>query len=237
MGLLTSIIEIASMKSNFDNKKIEQKKIDLERDRINFELGKKQNEDNEYIPSTHSSIIKKFSNKNNRESNAGVGLLRGAVLALPLLVILPIAVWYEFTFLWGFLSFLAGIVILGYIMNSAKHLTTLDIVLPFVLSIISAIIFFPVGLIAGNLFSAVTCILAGLMLSVGLGLFKAKRIFGWCLVVPTMCFIYEILPIDLPTDIDNIIGLGANGVNIFIYSIIKPAIGNNIQGLISKQKR
>jgi len=163
----------------------------------------------------------------SQESNAGVGCLRGAVLALPMLVVLPGAVWYEFSFLWGLLSFVAGIIVLVIIMNSAKNLTVADVALPLILSIISAIIFFPVGLLAGNLFSIVTCILAGLMLSVGLGLYKAGRIYSWCLVIPTICFIYEILPIDLPTDIDNIIGLGANGVNIFIANIIKPAIGND----------
>jgi hypothetical protein len=160
----------------------------------------------------------------DQEKNVGVGCLRGAVLALPLLVILPIAVWYEYKFLYGLLSFLGGACILVYLVNSAKKLTSIDIVSPTVISLISAIIFAPVGLFAGNFFSPITCILAGLMLSVGLGLYKAKKIYSWCLIVPTLCFIYEILPIDLPTDIDNIIGLSANGVNIFISHYIKPVI-------------
>lgn len=163
-----------------------------------------------------------MNNRSTQEKNVGVGCLRGAVLTLPLLVILPIAVWYEYKFLYGLLAFLGGLVVLVYIVNSSKGLTAIDVALPTVISLISAIIFFPVGLLAGNFFSLVTCILAGIMLSVGLGFYKAKKIYAWCLIVPTLCFIYEILPIDLPTDIDNLIGLGANGVNIFVANILKP---------------
>jgi hypothetical protein len=161
----------------------------------------------------------------DQEKNVGVGCLRGAVLALPLLVILPIAVWYEYKFLYGLLSFLGGVAVLVYLVNSAKKLTAIDVALPVVISLISAIIFAPVGLFAGNFFSPITCILAGLMLSVELGFYKAKKIYAVYLILPTICFIYEILPIDLPTDIDNIIGLCANGANIFRSHFIQPVIG------------
>ena len=64
MGLLTSMLEIASMKSNFDNNEIEQDKIDLERGRINLELEKMRREDSrkekEHILSTHSSVLEKI---------------------------------------------------------------------------------------------------------------------------------------------------------------------------------
>lgn len=162
----------------------------------------------------------------NQSTNMGVGCLRGAVFAIPLLIILPIAVWVEYKFLYGFLAFLGGLITLIIVVNSAKNLTAIDIVLPFVISLISCVIFFPVGLFAGNFFSFVTCPAAGLMLSVGLALYKAGRLPSFFLIVPTLAFIYEILPIDLPTDIDNIIGLGANGVNIFVKSIFFPATNN-----------
>lgn len=164
----------------------------------------------------------------NDKSNIGVGCMRGAVLALPLLFIIPITVWYEYTFLWGFLSFVIGAVILIYVMNSTKSLTVADVVLPLIISLVAAVIFAPISLLAGNFFSIVTCTLAGLMLSVALGLYKAGKLYGSFLILPILCFVYEILPIDLPTDIDNIIGLAANGVNIALSCIIKPVIGHVI---------
>lgn len=94
--------------------------------------------------------------------------------------------------------------------RSSSGLTSVDCFLPMAISLISGIVFLPVGLVAGNLFSPATCIFSGILLTVGLWGYKVGKIqsAGW-LVLPLLTFLYEILPIDLPTDLDNLLGLSA----------------------------
>lgn len=97
--------------------------------------------------------------------------------------------------------------------KSCTGLSITDCFLPTIISIFSGIVFFPVSLFSGNLFSPATCIISGVLLTVALFGYRSGKIdsAGW-LVLPFLTFIYEILPIDLPTDLDNLLGLGATTV-------------------------
>ncbi len=106
-----------------------------------------------------------------------------------------------------------------YLMNNAKNLTVVDCILPLPIGAISALLFAPVSLFAGSVFSAATCLGASLLLSIMLLMYRAKKIYGGMLVIPFLVFIYELLPIELPTDLDNFLCLGGNGVN-FIASLV-----------------
>ena len=92
-------------------------------------------------------------------------------------------------------------------------LTMIDCLIPVIISLLCGIAFLPISLVAGNLFSPATCIFSGLLLSMGLWAYKSGKIQspGW-LALPFLTFFYEILPIDLPSDLDNLIGLSATTV-------------------------
>lgn len=93
--------------------------------------------------------------------------------------------------------------------STYEGLTITDCLLPIIISIVSGIVFFPISIFAGNLFSPATCIISGALLTVALFGYRSGKIdsAGW-LILPCLTFIYEILPIDLPTDLDNFLGLG-----------------------------
>jgi hypothetical protein len=104
----------------------------------------------------------------------------------------------------------------GYALATAKRVTLLDCVLPLAISVMAGVVFAPVSLFAGNLFSIGTCIGSGVFLSLSLFLHKGNQISGWYVVFPAVTFCYEILPIDLPTDIDNVIALGGSATCSFL---------------------
>lgn len=117
--------------------------------------------------------------------------------------------------------------------RTSSGLSSVDCFLPVGISIISGIVFLPVGLVAGNLFSPATCIFSGILLTVGLWAYKVGRIqsAGW-LVLPFLTFLYEILPIDLPTDLDNLLGLSAATV-IEVIAVFKSSQDSSLRSLES----
>ena len=116
------------------------------------------------------------------------------------------------------------------IVNNSKTLTIVDCVLPIVISLIAAFMFSPIALISGNLFSIGTCIFSGVLLSVGLVLYKLDKLQGTFLILPMLTFAYELLPIDLPTDLDNILGLSVSTLNLVTGGILR-------QKLVSRNNR
>ena len=89
----------------------------------------------------------------------------------------------------------------------------LDCLMQFCISIVCGIAFAPISIFAGSLFSFATCIYSGVLLSLVLFLYMNGHI-GWgYLVLPFLTFAYEILPIELPTDLDNILALSGTSVN------------------------
>ena len=135
------------------------------------------------------------------------------------------------------LGIVAGLLMIGFsywaggrlIDRSKSGLTSLDCFLPLGISLVSGIVFSPVGLFAGNLFSPATCIFSGILLTLGLWAYKTGRIpsGGW-LVLPFLTFLYEILPVDLPSDLDNVLGLSAATV-IEVVALFKGGrLGENM---------
>lgn len=146
-----------------------------------------------------------------------VGLLRAVLLMVlsPVFsIVLGIAIGKQQGFWYGCLAGLVFFVISGIIaamlVNRGGKLTVADCVIPTILSIICGIVFAPIQIFLGSVFSAATCIFSGVLLSTGMLLYKHGRMKGWALVLPSLTFVYELLPIELPTDLDNIFALGGS---------------------------
>lgn len=103
-----------------------------------------------------------------------------------------------------------------FIATQIKGLTVLDCLIPFFVSLVSGVIFAPVSLFSASVFSIATCIYSGVLLSATLFLYKAQKVSVGYLVFPFLVFMYEILPIELPTDIDNILALSGNTAHQFV---------------------
>lgn len=168
---------------------------------------------------------------NNKVSNQGaratndypIGCLRGVILflgGLVLSIVIGIASSQSVGALWGtvigIVTLMVFIVVISFVINRSKNLTIVDCALPFIISIIAAIAFGPISLFSGNLFSIATCIFSGVLMSVGLILYKFGKIHGAFLVLPMLTFIYEILPIDLPSDLDNILALSVSTLDLVV---------------------
>ena len=158
-----------------------------------------------------------------------VGCLRGPIVcsvSLMCACVGGIGVGIQSGIWWGILTgmglFLVLMGISVYLMNNAKHLTVTDCILPIPLGAISALLFAPVSLFSGSIFSAATCLGASLLLSIMLLMYRAKKIRGCMLVIPFVVFIYELLPIELPSDIDNILCLGGSGVSFITSLVFRP---------------
>lgn len=106
-----------------------------------------------------------------------------------------------------------------------KELTYVDCLIPLIVSIISGVVFFPISLFTASLFSTATCILAGALTSLTLFIYKTRELHPIFLVIPFLVFIYEILPIELPSDLDNILALSGNTINQFaVFAFAKKRI-------------
>lgn len=162
-------------------------------------------------------------------TNYPAGCLRGVVLSLGALflsIMIGIASGQSVGTLWGIIigtvTLIVFIVVISFVVNRSKKLTIVDCVLPFIISVIAAVAFAPVALFSGNLFSIATCIFSGVLMSVGLILFKLGKIHGAFLVLPMLTFIYEILPIDLPSDLDNILAFSVTTINLVVGRYLGP---------------
>ena len=124
-------------------------------------------------------------------------------------------------FLWGFVTGLI-FVLVGIFAAAVfarrridKPLTRLDCGLPIAASILSGILFFPIQFAEGSYFSTGTCIGAGILLSAALNLYRQGKTRRGFVLLPLAVFFYEILPIELPTDLDNIFSLGGSLATVF----------------------
>jgi hypothetical protein len=128
-------------------------------------------------------------------------------------------VWTKWGWAPGILGGLGGVILFAWLVshfNRPKGLSQVDCLLPLLFSVLSGVAFFPVSLLAGNLFSPATCIVSGLLLTLQLFGYRSGRIKSpWWLLLPAATFVYEMLPIDLPTDIDNFLACGANSMLYF----------------------
>lgn len=155
------------------------------------------------------------------------GCLRSVVLfpvGTILSVLVGLALGQSVGTLWGIVIgivvflLLTGFVV--FIVNRSSTLTIVDCVLPFVISIVAAFAFAPFALLTADVFSIPTCIFSGVLLSVGLILYRAGKLPGAYLVIPMLTFVYEILPISLPSDLDDFIALGADTANMIVGTVV-----------------
>lgn len=118
----------------------------------------------------------------------------------------------------GILAGIGAIVVVGslarlLISKTTKGLSLMDCFIPTIMSLCSGILFAPIALFSGSLFSAATCIVSGILFSITLVLYRSGKIGTGYLILPGLTFVYEMLPIELPLDLDNLIGLGVSSVN------------------------
>jgi len=108
---------------------------------------------------------------------------------------------------------------------SVKTLTLWDCLLPLPLGVLSSLLFAPWSLLLNaSVFSAVTCMCAALFLSMTLLLYRARKIDGKWLIFPFLVFVYEMLPIEFPSDLDNVLSFGGNIVNTIAAFSFSPVV-------------
>lgn len=160
-----------------------------------------------------------------------IGLMRFISLTIVSLIgtITSVAFfWSEYGFFKGiFFGFLMGLLFISISVfvgaragNSRNDITGVDLALPLFVSIVSATLFFPAGLLFANLFSVFTCIGSGILLSGALLAYKARHLHGAALALPYMTFFYEILPIDIPSDFDNILCFGGSATSLILGKML-----------------
>jgi len=116
------------------------------------------------------------------------------------------------------------------LISKGGKLTVMDCITPTILSIIAGILFAPIKLFAASIFSPFTCIGGGILFSAALMLYKNGRMKGWALILPALTFVYELLPIELPTDLDNFLALGGASASMWIGYIKTAALANSNSG-------
>ena len=156
---------------------------------------------------------------------ANMGVIRGICLFVcspSLAIALGIWVGYNHGWGWGVLWGLVGLItFICYAIKmgtrgDSSEVTVLDCILPAIVGIVCGITFAPVHLFAANFFSAFTCIGAGLCFSIALIMFKVGALESWALYLIMATFLYEALPINLPTDIDDFLCFGGSGMSLVI---------------------
>ena len=100
--------------------------------------------------------------------------------------------------------------------RAPKGLTAVDCLLPVPASVLSGLLFAPIQLAGSSLFSAATCIGAGILLSTALSMYRSGTIRRGYVLIPLIVFMYEMLPIEFPTDIDNMLSLGGSLMSVFM---------------------
>jgi len=129
---------------------------------------------------------------------------------------------------YGFVFFIIALILTFIIANKTKNLTILDCILPLVIGSISAVVFIPISILGLSFFSSITCLAASLFLTIVLFMYRAGKISGNWLIFPFLVFLYEILPIEFPTDIDNILCFGGNITNVVCALMFGKTIQNSI---------
>ncbi len=159
---------------------------------------------------------------------ANMGLIRGVCLFVcspSLAIVLGVWVGYNHGWGWGVLWGFVGLIML--IVQAIKlgtslslgEVTVWDCILPVIISIVCGITFAPVHFFAANFFSAFTCIGAGIFFSIALIMYRVGALEPWALYLSMASFLYEALPINLPTDLDDFLCFGGTGVSLIVGRI------------------
>ena len=165
---------------------------------------------------------------NVKRPTVNMGLVRGICLFVcspSLAIVFGIWVGYNHGWGWGVLWGLIGLIVL--VVQAIKMGTSLsfgevtvwDCILPIIISIVCGITFAPVHLFAANFFSAFTCIGSGIFFSIALIMFRVGALEPWALYLAMASFLYEALPINLPTDLDDFLCFGGTGISLIVGRI------------------
>ena len=171
-------------------------------------------------PEIVSTPIKPEPQKDNGGAvySTTVGCMRYAVLG-PLAAIftlcVAVAVWVKFGFFYAVFAAILFFIISAFFVvrfaENVKKLSVFDCLLPIFVGLLSSIFFTPIALAAnGSFFSFVTCMGASIFLSMMMFLYRAGKVGVGFLVLPFLVFIYEILPFEFPTELDNLFAFGGN---------------------------
>jgi hypothetical protein len=160
-------------------------------------------------------------------SGHGEGIAKGlrgccTILAVPILAVCSgVCISAVAGILVGIFGGIISGFVLAVIMNiainkTATGLTVADCFIPLVLSIVFGCLFLPISFISASIFFAITCIHSGVLMTLTLFAYKSKKIGSGLLVMPLCVWMYELLPLELPSDLDNILALSGNTINYFV---------------------
>lgn len=113
-----------------------------------------------------------------------------------------------------------------------KKLGWSDVFLPLIFSVFWSILMFPLK-VATDLFAAPYFIIAGIMLTACLWLYKNERIGKGFLVAPIICYCYEMLPITIPGPIDNFLSI-AGGVGGTVIAVVAACIKSDERQILKE---
>ncbi|MBF0407225.1 MAG: hypothetical protein HQM10_07720 [Candidatus Riflebacteria bacterium] len=146
--------------------------------------------------------------------------------AVPLSLLAGIWMYFENGTIWGIrggiLTFIFLAVLAGLNLFFQKKISLLDVILPVPVAAIwsLALSFFSFG---ATVFSAPTCIGAAFCLSFCLWKFREAENTNW-LILPVVCFLYEMLPVNIPGPFDDYFAFGGAVTSVVILSIIGPQV-------------
>ena len=161
------------------------------------------------------------------DSEHGAGIAKGlrgccTILAVPILAVCSgVCISAVAGILVGIFGGIISGFVLAIIMNvvinkAAKGLTVADCFIPLGLSIVFGFAFMPISFLSASVFSVATCIYSGILMTLTLFAYKSKKIGAGLLVMPFCVWMYELLPLELPSDMDNILALSGNTLNYFV---------------------
>lgn len=106
---------------------------------------------------------------------------------------------------------LSSIGLRALINRTTTELTIQDCIMPALLSLVCSIVFLPLKIISFDIFGPLHCMFAGIIFSVCLLGYRAGRIQNpFWLTFPFLTFVYELLPVNIPGPIDDILSLSAD---------------------------
>ncbi len=121
----------------------------------------------------------------------------------------------------GFLSMLVtlGVFWLFAVINLffIKELSWVDVFLPIPISVVWSIVLLPLSL-GSNIFTAPACIGSAIIFTISMWMLKNKRMSTYWVIFPSMVFLYEMLPINIPGPFDDYFAFGGTAVLLLMQS-------------------
>ena len=136
--------------------------------------------------------------------------------------------------------FVAGQAFKRYVIAKIEELTIPDCLLPVVISAVCAVVFLPFKMSTLDVFSPITCLVGGIMLSFGLLAYRCGKLQNsWWLVPLVITFVYECLPFNLPLPLDDAFAVGGASIDFFFMNVIgiNWRVGNGLLSRTGGQER